>query len=562
MPKKVQDKMAVKLLTYANQARIDGHFNDVVIKAGNEKFPANKLVLSCFSSFFEKMFLADMKERYQDTIEIKDFDGKAITHLLKYIYTEDITIDSENVMKLLSAANYLQIQEVVDSCFDFLKDSISIETWSTIFSALQLYQNNQLLSKIYKFVGKNLKQIIQTDDFKELKSTEIISIISNLDRNNAESHIYKGVMSWIQHDEGNRKSELHKMFELIKLENLPIEFLEDVVICDPLVSSNVDCLKATTILISQQFKQMRRNQAGDFKILRVGGDSENKDNRIVEEVYSLNSKVYPKLPYDLSFCVAINFKNHIYSIGGDDNVKDNTIKATNKVIRMNLKTMQLKWENVPSMAEKRRYPSAAEFHNCLVVAGGTAIEKPALDSVECFDPVLSQWQQLSKLNQARYSHQLVECNNLLYAFGGWIGSVINKDLLFCLMSVEKLCSLDGDWEDSTPMNVPRAAFAALAINGVIFVIGGASVVSDRFIVLSSVEKFNPLDNTWTRAADMKYARKDHAACILGKKILVVGGKNERNDYVHTIECYDPERDSWKNVGELKNGAMGLSVVTT
>ena len=54
------------------------------------------------------MLLADMKERYQDTIEIKEFDDKAITHLLEYIYTGDIKINSENVVKLLSAANCLQ----------------------------------------------------------------------------------------------------------------------------------------------------------------------------------------------------------------------------------------------------------------------------------------------------------------------------------------------------------------------------------------------------------------------------------------------------------------------
>ena len=70
------------LRKYANQARIDGHFNDVVIKAGKECFPANKLILSCFLSFFEEILLIELKEQYQETIQIKNFGGKAfILHI-------------------------------------------------------------------------------------------------------------------------------------------------------------------------------------------------------------------------------------------------------------------------------------------------------------------------------------------------------------------------------------------------------------------------------------------------------------------------------------------------
>ena len=559
MPAKQQNKRTAKFLQYVNQARIDGHFNDVVIKAGNECFSANKLVLSCFSSFFEKMFLAEMKERYQDTVEIKEFDDKAITLLLEYIYTGDITVDSENVMKLLSAANYLQLQEVVDDCFDFLKNSISIENWSTIFSALQFYQNDLLMKQIHKFVWTNLLQVIETNDFKELKSTDLHFIMKNMDRTKViERHVYEAVMSWIRHDEDNRKPEIYEMFQLVKLEKLPIEFLEDVVACDTLISSNLDCLKATTTSISQQFKQMR-NQASGTKMLRVGGLDQSKNCKVVEEVYSVCSKKYPNLPYDLRFCFAINFQNFIYCIGGDVNANYNAFKATDKVIRMNLKAAQLKWEDAPSMVEKRCFFSAAEFHNCLVVAGGGRNKNTAYDSAECFDPVSNRWQQISKLNQTRWYHQVVACNTFLFAIGGMSFDSGNLRPL-SLASVEKLCSLGGKWENAKSMNKSRTAFAAVNYNGIIFVIGGASVDSDKKLILNSVEKFNPFENTWTFAASINHARKRHAACVLGGKLFVVGGVNENNQYVQVIECYDSEQDLWKNVGVLQNGVEGHSVV--
>ena len=554
MPTKIQNHVSIKLFQYVNQARIDGHFNDVVIKAGNECFPANKLVLSCFSSVFEKMFLVEMKERYEETIEIKDFDGKAITNVLEYIYTGNITIASENVMKLLSAANYLQLQEVVDACFDFLKDSISIENWSKTFFALQLYQNDSLMRQIHDFVGTNLKQVIQTDDFKKLKSTDLHFIMKNLDRTKViELEVYEAVMSWILHDEDNRKSELYEMFVLVNLEKLPIEFLEDVVACDQLISSNLDCLKATTVTISQQFKQMRF-QANGTKLLRVGGIDENENCTKVEEVYSLSIKNYPNLPYYVIGCSVLKIQDYIYCIGGNIDETDRKFAPTNKVIRMNVKAKQSKWEDAPPMTEPRYMFGAAEFHNCLVVAGGVHANETVLDSVECFDPVSNRWQQIPKLNRQGCSHQLVACDNCLYALGG-MSNNWKDDNFF----VEKLNSLDGKWENVVPMNKPRCYFAAVNCNGVMFVIGGVFKDTGKKSILNSVEKFSPLENKWTFVADMKHARQYHAACVLDGKIFVVGGRDE-NNYVRTIECYDPGQDLWNIVGEIQSGVEALSLV--
>ena len=43
---------------------------------------------------------------------------------------------------------------------------------------------------------------------------------------------------------------------------------------------------------------------------------------------------------------------------------------------------------------------------------------------------------------------------------------------------------------------------------------------------------------------MNAARLGHAACVIGGKIYVIGGKDEKGNYVSTIECFDPQNDSW------------------
>ena len=53
------------VLQYANEKRNQGTFNDVIIEADTETIAANRMILSCYSRFFEGMFNLEMKEKYQ-----------------------------------------------------------------------------------------------------------------------------------------------------------------------------------------------------------------------------------------------------------------------------------------------------------------------------------------------------------------------------------------------------------------------------------------------------------------------------------------------------------------
>ena len=106
-----------KLLNYANQKRTEKKFNDVTIDVGNQTIAANRMILSCYSKYFETMFLSNFKERYEDPITMKESDGNSIKALIEYMYSRRIEISSENVMLLLESANYLQMDEVKKFCF-------------------------------------------------------------------------------------------------------------------------------------------------------------------------------------------------------------------------------------------------------------------------------------------------------------------------------------------------------------------------------------------------------------------------------------------------------------
>ena len=88
------------------------------------------------------------------------------------------------------------------------------------------------------------------------------------------------------------------------------------------------------------------------------------------------------------------------------------------------------------------------------------------------------------------------------------------------------------------MPTARSAFAAVALNGRLYSIGGSSS-SDT---LSTVEEYDAAANAWTTREPLSSDRARLAAVVVGGHILAIGG------YGHlghgAVEEYDPSTDLW------------------
>ena len=92
------------------------------------------------------------------------------------------------------------------------------------------------------------------------------------------------------------------------------------------------------------------------------------------------------------------------------------------------------------------------------------------------------------------------------------------------------------------MNNARAYSQAVTLNGKIYVIGG--------IGSNSVERYDPLTDTWTNVASMNMARGRFGAVVFNSKIYVFGGLHDYGSgsgippVTTSIESYDPTTDVW------------------
>ena len=526
-----------RLHEYANENRLLGFFNDVTIKLENKTFSANRMVLSCYSKFFEKTFQLEMKEKYERSVTIHNISSKSMQTIIDFIYTGKIVIDGENVMDMLSAADYLFVDEVKQYCFEFLASVLNTENCFEILSKAQLYENYSLESDAYAYINDNFANIIEANTFNDLPVKDVISCLKNIDRKKiSELLVYQTIINWTKHDESSRKNDFDKLFQLLKLDKLPHDFFMTVVVQEKLIKENLVCLSSVmeAMIFFQKNEKIKENGA---KIFCLGGVKDPSGAFLVQDFLARDEIKIPSLPIKVSSHASTCFNKTVYCLDGKDRTNEFNV-ITNKVWQIRLDLKPLKWEQIVSLNENRWFTDAVVYQDTLVVVGGGNGHK-VLSSGECFVKLINQWQAIPNLNCARFGHQLVVCDKYLYALGGWNTSTLS--------SVESLSSLVNKWQYGEPMKTPRKSFAAVNYQNCIYVIGGKT--QERNDALSTTEKYNPIEGRWTFVCKLNFARFSHTASVVQNKIFVVGGCNATGKAVKEIECYDTITNKWSVVGK-------------
>ena len=537
-----------RLLSYANENRNKGFFNDVELSADDECISANQMVLSCYSKYFENIFKTNLYNQQRCIIE--NVDGKSLKILINYIYTGNVEINNRNALNLLSAADKLKIQDVKMFCLEFLETVITYDSCFHILSAAQACQSFKLQFKVFLYLNENFEKVLLTPPFKALTKTEVTYCMTRLNRDVvSETTLYDAIIAWIKYDEENRRKDFSDLFQLLKLEEFSHDFLMNVVSKEKFVSGSSDCLNMI-LKVFPKVLDLRSQNEFESRILSIGGClSPSK----VFEVFKLHDeppKQYPDLPMPLSGHCSIKMDNFIYCLGGVIRIGDNR-NITNKAWRLNLDSDHLKWEEIAAMTEKRRSMRAAVCFNTLVVSHGDDAAGSVSTTTEIYQKSLDQWKIISSLQQHRESHALVAFQEKLYAIAGCCYGEV-------LSSVEVLSGLDSTWKYVKSLQTPRKWFAAVSCRGFIYVIGGFSEYPSR--KLKSVERYNSVANKWDYVADMTYERSAHSACVLQGKIYVDGGLDSEKSVVNKVECYDPSCDKWILVDTTENNLYNHTLV--
>ncbi|XP_069726776.1 POZ-, AT hook-, and zinc finger-containing protein 1 isoform X1 [Phaenicophaeus curvirostris] len=119
------------------QRKNGGRFCDVLLRVGDESFPAHRAVLAACSEYFESVFSAqpggaDGAEGAEAAggaagggreLEMHTISSKVFGDILDFAYTSRIVVRLESFPELMTAAKFLLMRSVIDICQEVIKQS-------------------------------------------------------------------------------------------------------------------------------------------------------------------------------------------------------------------------------------------------------------------------------------------------------------------------------------------------------------------------------------------------------------------------------------------------------
>jgi N-acetylneuraminic acid mutarotase len=144
----------------------------------------------------------------------------------------------------------------------------------------------------------------------------------------------------------------------------------------------------------------------------------------------------------------------------------------------------------------------------------------------------------------------------VYALGGFTEQNRNADTNSYAYDVAT-----DRWARIAPLPRPRGAGAAVALNGRIHLIGGAS---DPKLERASVgwhEAYDPVSDTWSTLKPLPGARDHVGSVVHGNRIHIIGGRFNTFEYNTPLHhVYLPDRDTWEERAPMPTSRSGHGLV--
>lgn len=176
-----------------------------------------------------------------------------------------------------------------------------------------------------------------------------------------------------------------------------------------------------------------------------------------------------------------------------------------------------------------------------------------------YDPASDKWTKKQPMALPAHHVAFTELNGKCYAFGGFVPPESGPPAWVPINNGWEYDPANDSWKALASMPSKRGSAVAAAVNGKIYVIGGAALhpgsnepalyPARPHRSVGTVEEYDPNTNTWSERSSMPTARNHAAIGAVNNKIYVIGGRLG-SAFIFTasntnvVEEYDPATDQW------------------
>jgi len=125
-----------------------------------KKIPAHKLFLAISSPVFYAMFYGELAEK-KDSIDISDCDHKSLLELFRFVYSDEVNLNADNVMQVLYLAKKYMLPSLADKCSEFLRGKVDASNVFHVLPDALKYEKKDLEDHCWKVIDRQANEAVK-----------------------------------------------------------------------------------------------------------------------------------------------------------------------------------------------------------------------------------------------------------------------------------------------------------------------------------------------------------------------------------------------------------------
>jgi parallel beta-helix repeat protein len=155
--------------------------------------------------------------------------------------------------------------------------------------------------------------------------------------------------------------------------------------------------------------------------------------------------------------------------------------------------------------------------------------------------------------------------SFVYGGNGGVAECSGKIYVIGSKTTEMYSPSTDTWENRTAMPTERAGFTPCAVDGKIYVIGGAKPAPYGVTATTDVnEVYDPKTDSWMQMAMLPSAVTGYSSVVLDGKIYIMGGYagDLHQSALTQVQVYDPQTNQWTQGTPLQEAVRGGAAAIT
>ncbi|XP_078365313.1 BTB/POZ domain-containing protein 6-like [Oculina patagonica] len=186
----------VKFVVQSSRNSENGERNS---KKSKIAIPAHKFLLSICSPVFFAMFCGEMAET-KEHIDLPDCEYEGILELLRYIYTDEVCLNGNNVMQVLYLAEKYMIPSLTSECTEYLGKNLDLSDVFCVLKHAEQYENKDLLFHCWDLIDKETEEALKSNEFLSMERSFLNQLVERDSLKIREVELFKAVDCWAKEE--------------------------------------------------------------------------------------------------------------------------------------------------------------------------------------------------------------------------------------------------------------------------------------------------------------------------------------------------------------------------